>query len=186
MKLNNRMMIPEILIFSIISLMMLSACSNLNNLSGEFLNNQEAENQQNPLGNKAAPYPSQGDGIFPYPPQVEWLEEPIVGQPVPIEIIPTSPVFIDIAEIVVFEESVSGYGLRIVGTKPTPCHYLEIDFSEPDHKGQITISVYSTTDPGEVCVQMIEQFDITKAIEPFDIENTTFILNDNILIIEDS
>jgi hypothetical protein len=91
-----------------------------------------------------------------------------------------SEVTIDGSEVVKMKNSPSGYGLRILGTKPTPCHQVQVDFKDPDKEGVIFADVYATSEPDLACIQVIEAFDKTFALEVFNpIENSVLIISGN-------
>jgi hypothetical protein len=103
----------------------------------------------------------------PYPPPVDWLDEPIKRSLPEGGLLNTGPVIIDGAEVVPLEDSPSGYGLRLMGTLPTPCHNLVYNESPPDEQEQIFIEVFSVTKPGENCIQIIEVFDVTFPLDVY-------------------
>ena len=74
-------------------------------------------------------------------------------------------VFIDSIEAIVqADESntantlVAGQGLLIAGYLPTPCNRLRIAVSEPDREGNIEVTAYTVSDPGVMCIQVLEPF----------------------------
>lgn len=91
-----------------------------------------------------------------------------------------SEVTIDGNEVVKMKDSPSGYGLRILGTKPTPCHQVQVDFKESDKDGVIFADVYATSEPDLACIQVIEVFDETFALKVFNpAENSVLIVSGN-------
>jgi hypothetical protein len=50
--------------------------------------------------------------------------------------------------------------LALKGTMPTPCHHLRAKVSPPDTQLRIQVEVYSLADPAEICIQVIEEFDV--------------------------
>jgi hypothetical protein len=89
-----------------------------------------------------------------------------------------SEVTIDGSEVVKMKGSPSGYGLRILGTKPTPCHQVQVDFQEPNKEGEIFADVFATSEPDLACIQVIEAFDETFALDVFNpTENTVLIIS---------
>ncbi len=89
-----------------------------------------------------------------------------------------SEVTIDGSEVVKMKGSPSGYGLRILGTKPTPCHQVQVDFQEPNKEGEILADVFATSEPDLACIQVIEAFDETFALDVFNpTENTVLIIS---------
>jgi len=76
-------------------------------------------------------------------------------------------VVIDGSQVILFEEAPSGYGVRVMGTMPTPCHRILVDEAEPDEQDQIFIDLYAVSKPDEICIQVIEVFDITIPLEEY-------------------
>lgn len=75
-------------------------------------------------------------------------------------------VFIDEAQILLQEDDPQQHILRLSGALPTPCHQFRVIIPEPDNQEQIHIEVYSLSDPGEICIQVLEPFE---ASIPFDV-----------------
>jgi len=104
----------------------------------------------------------------PYPKYLEELQTPVVGE-MPIDLRQTrDPVTLDGIQIVDMVSSASGYGLRLMGTMPTACHQLKIDIDEPNSKGEIHVSVYAIAEPGQICIQIIAEFDQTVPLNTYD------------------
>ena len=113
--------------------------------------------------------------VYPYPIPKKMPAQPI--KILPIEL-PGDPVFIDVMEIIPSDEAPSGYALRLVGTIPTPCHELRINVLPPNEEGRINVVVFADSDPGVVCIQIIEEFDITYPLEVFDPAKNTVWVNE--------
>ena len=117
--------------------------------------------------------PSKVDSVstlFPYPPPLEKVG-PVDGNLNPDSVI------IDGSQVVPFDDSPSGYGVRIMGTIPTPCHRILVDEDEPDDQDQIFIDLYAVSNPDEICIQVIEVFDITIPLEVYDPDVHTIWVN---------
>lgn len=69
--------------------------------------------------------------------------------------------FVDNAELLVLESFPVQYRARITGSLPTPCHLLRVDAGEPTADNVIPLEVYSVVDPEQICVQVLEPFDVT-------------------------
>lgn len=50
--------------------------------------------------------------------------------------------------------------LFLSGTLSTPCHQLRVTISKPDKQNQINVDVYSVFDPAEICIQVLESFEV--------------------------
>jgi len=162
-KIHELKFLPLLIILILIS-SALVACS-------ESVDTDSLTNENNTLEselNIPGPDPSEIiDSVSEFPP-VDRVEEPLEIDIPSFGKLGGTPAIIDLAEIVLLDDSHSGYGLRITGTIPTPCHELNIDIEEPDNEDQIQIEVYSLSEPGEICIQIIEEFDTTIPLEIFD------------------
>ncbi|MGA1825129.1 MAG: protease inhibitor I42 family protein [bacterium] len=54
--------------------------------------------------------------------------------------------------------------LNIQGQLPTPCHELRAIVNEPDSENTIQIKLYAVVDPGIICIQALEFFEVTVAL----------------------
>ena len=54
----------------------------------------------------------------------------------------------------------SRFVIRISGALPTPCHNIRVIVSEADDNNNIQVEVYSLSDPNEICIQVLEPFEI--------------------------
>jgi hypothetical protein len=57
--------------------------------------------------------------------------------------------------------------LLIGGALPTPCHELRVEILDPDEQNRIYVEVYSLSEPGEICVQVLESFDESVPLKGF-------------------
>ena len=51
--------------------------------------------------------------------------------------------------------------LELKGNLPTPCHKLRVKVNPPDANQQIQVEVYSLADPAEICIQVLEAFQVS-------------------------
>lgn len=68
--------------------------------------------------------------------------------------------FINESQIVVHEYTPRKHLLRLSGALPTPCHKLRVLVPEPDELARIWVEVYSLSDPTELCIQVLEPFEV--------------------------
>ena len=55
--------------------------------------------------------------------------------------------------------------LRVTGNTPTPCHQLRINVpAKPDASGALAIEVYSVSERGQICAQVLKPFTATVAL----------------------
>ena len=69
-------------------------------------------------------------------------------------------VFLDETEIIILEREPAEIILTISGELPTPCHNLRAVVSQPDSTNIMSVEVYSLSKPEEICIQVLEPFDI--------------------------
>ena len=63
--------------------------------------------------------------------------------------------YVDSAEVIVMESYPPQFALVVTGASPTPCHEPRATVSGPDDQGRILVEVYTVSDPGAICVQML-------------------------------
>lgn len=69
-------------------------------------------------------------------------------------------VFVEGSEILLLESYPVQVELRVLGNLPTPCHVLKAHVDEPDQQNRIYVEVFSLSDPGKICAQVLKPFDI--------------------------
>jgi predicted small secreted protein len=65
----------------------------------------------------------------------------------------------------------------IVGTVPTPCHEAVAEVTATDGD-TVTVDVYSLVDPGAVCAEVLEPFEVTVDIGSFETGDYTLTIGD--------
>jgi hypothetical protein len=68
-------------------------------------------------------------------------------------------VFIEEYGILTLESYPPQFMLHVTGNLPTPCNELRAVASEPGKDGRIDVEVYSVTDPGAMCAQVLVPFE---------------------------
>ena len=68
-------------------------------------------------------------------------------------------VFIDRQEILLMESYPVQVALQVSGNLPTPCHMLRAEVSEPDSENNINVELFSLSEPGVICVQVLQPFE---------------------------
>ena len=68
--------------------------------------------------------------------------------------------FINQSELITMESYPPQFALLISGALPSPCHALRVEVEEPDDEDQVVVNLYSVVDPQEVCVQVLEEFEV--------------------------
>ena len=77
------------------------------------------------------------------------------------------PVYLDSTEVLVRESLPVQAALVVRGSLPTPCHVLRVEVAPPDNQNRILVDIYSTTDPEQVCIQVLEPFEETVELGQF-------------------
>jgi len=78
-----------------------------------------------------------------------------------------SIVYLDSIQINVMESYPLQFSLQMLGSLPTPCHQLRVNITPPDKDKRILIDVYSIVNPENMCVEMLEDFDVTIPLGSF-------------------
>jgi hypothetical protein len=73
-------------------------------------------------------------------------------------------VYIDSSEILLLESYPVQVKLHLTGNLPTPCHQFRSQVFLPDEDNYIHVVVYSLSDPGTMCTQVLEPFDVQIAL----------------------
>jgi len=85
--------------------------------------------------------------------------------------------FVDSADILLLESNPVQVNLHVEGTLPTPCHLLRANVGEPDENGRIEVELYSLTEPGVMCIQVIQPFDTTISLGTYPAGTYTVYVN---------
>lgn len=75
--------------------------------------------------------------------------------------------FLDTTELLTMESYPLQFTLAMKGSLPTPCHKLRIAVSPPDAQNNVTVDVYTVADPQEICIQMLEPFEVNFPLGSF-------------------
>lgn len=90
-------------------------------------------------------------------------------------------VFLDEIDLVELESDIPKFVLRISGALPTPCHEIRVTESEPDESDLIQIEVYSLIDPDEVCIQVLEPFEVIVPVSSYNKGISQVIVNGQVI-----
>jgi hypothetical protein len=69
------------------------------------------------------------------------------------------PVYVESSDVLLLESFPVQVRLHVTGTLPTPCHELLWTVDGPDAEARILVDLYTETDPGLACIQVVESFD---------------------------
>ena len=87
------------------------------------------------------------------------------------------PVYIDSVEVLLLESWPVQVNVIIRGSLPTPCYALGWDLGEPDAGGRIVLSVFSTVDMDEACIQVLQPFEWTIDVGSFTTGSYVLVVN---------
>jgi hypothetical protein len=93
-------------------------------------------------------YPAPGD-FYPYP------IEPLPGDSQMVR----GNIFLEGKDLLILESFPPQFVLHLTGALPTPCHQLRAEVSGPDDQNEIKVEVFSITDPGKMCIQVLHPFE---------------------------
>lgn len=86
-------------------------------------------------------------------------------------------VFLDSVDLLTLESYPPQFMLVLKGNLPTPCHKLRIAVNPPDTTNKVVASVYSVSDPDEICAQVLEPFEVNFPLGSFPPGHYTLFLN---------
>lgn len=92
-----------------------------------------------------------------------------------------SDVYLDSTQINVMESYPLQFNLQLVGSLPNPCYQLRIKTSAPDVQNRIQIEVYSVADPGAMCTEVLQPFDVTIPLGSFPTGNYSIFVNGSLI-----
>ena len=86
-------------------------------------------------------------------------------------------VYLDSQQILTLESFPPQFVLELKGNLPTPCHKLRVKVNPPDANRQIQVEVYSLADPAEICIQVLEAFQVSVPLK--DLSSGTYQVSVN-------
>lgn len=114
----------------------------------------------------APPYPDPDD-----PSLAPW--EPQPGD----EELERGEIIIESTEILILESFPPQFVLSVTGALPTPCHQLRVEVAPPDEGDRILVEMYSLVDPEEICIQVVEPFEVSIHLGSYATGKYAVILN---------
>ncbi len=85
--------------------------------------------------------------------------------------------FVQTSEILTLESSPPQFMLHMSGSLPTPCHQLRVEVSKPGAENRIQVEVYSLVQPDQVCIQVLEPFDVNVPLGSYVAGSYTVVIN---------
>jgi hypothetical protein len=98
---------------------------------------------------------------------------------------PTGAIYIDSSDLLIAESYPVQISLHFAGSVPTPCHSLKYSYQigTDTDRFRIDIVAWSESDPGVVCIQVLDPFEINIPIPMDGAANGTYNvwLNGNLI-----
>lgn len=85
--------------------------------------------------------------------------------------------YIDSAQLVIMESYPVQIALVLSGSLPTPCHKLRVLVNPPDTQNRIQVEVYTVSKPDEICIQVLEAFDVNISLGSYPTGHYTVWVN---------
>jgi inhibitor of cysteine peptidase len=86
-------------------------------------------------------------------------------------------VLIDNSDLLIMESYPIQVALTLQGSLPTPCNQLRVIAKPPDEQNRIQVDVYSVIDPEQLCVQVLEPFEVNIGLGSFPIGHYSVWVN---------
>lgn len=90
-------------------------------------------------------------------------------------------VYLDSTELLTLESYPLQFVLALKGSLPTPCHQLRVAVNPPDAGDKVVVDVYSVSIPDEMCVQVLEPFEVNIPLGSFPAGRYTLWVNGEML-----
>jgi len=90
-------------------------------------------------------------------------------------------VFIDSSDLLIMESYPIQVALALKGSLPTPCNQLRVVANPPDGQNRIQVEVYSVVDPEQMCVQVLEPFEVNLNLGSFPTGHYTVLVNGEVV-----
>jgi len=168
-------LLGSLLIMILLTALTLAGCSDIENIFPKTYPPSETKEAISPESPKG-----EVPDLATYPGPIS--QEPPDWQPQPSDAILTQgEALIENSELLVLEIYPPQYMLSLKGNLPTPCHQLRIHIPDPDEKGQIMVQVYSVVNPNEICIQVLEPFEVTVPLEVVSGNNYSIWVNSELV-----
>ncbi len=76
-------------------------------------------------------------------------------------------VFLDSAGVRNLDSDPATFVLDLKGNLPSPCNQLRVQVPPPNAQNQILVEAYSVINPGEMCITIIQPFDLSVMLGKF-------------------
>jgi hypothetical protein len=85
--------------------------------------------------------------------------------------------FVDTSQVLTLESFPPQFLLHLTGSLPTPCHQLRANVQPPTDEDQIHVELYSVVDPEEICIQVLEPFEVNIPLGSYEQGSYAVLLN---------
>lgn len=85
--------------------------------------------------------------------------------------------YLEGVQILVLESYPPQFKLDLKGSLPSPCHQLRVKVNPPDADRKIQVEVYSVANPGEICIMVLEPFQISVPINNLETGRYAVLVN---------
>jgi hypothetical protein len=91
--------------------------------------------------------------------------------------------FVEIAasNVILLESDPMQVKLHLKGSLPNPCYHLRVDPSQPDDQKRIQVEAYSVVKPGEICTEVLQEFDVEIPLGSFSAGHYSIFINGELL-----
>ncbi len=155
-------------VFVAVLLALMTACASSPTSTPDVKSIPPTNTPENPQPTPTSPETGEQGGEAPVSPL-----DPIPGE----EKMVRGGVFIDSADVLLLESFPVQVTLKITGNLPTPCHTLRAKVSEPNENREIHVELYSLTDPGAICIQVLQPFETTIPLGSYESGEYTIYVN---------
>jgi hypothetical protein len=88
-----------------------------------------------------------------------------------------SNVQLDSVELLTMESYPLQFMLALKGSLPTPYNQLRVEVNPPDPENKIKVDVYSVANLDEICIEVLEPFEVNHPLGSFPTGRYTFWVN---------
>jgi hypothetical protein len=85
------------------------------------------------------------------------------------------------SELILAESAPQQVKLHLKGTLPNPCYQLRVNPAQPDYQKHIQVEVYSVTQPGKMCTEVLQDFNVIVPLENFSGGHYSVYINGELL-----
>lgn len=83
--------------------------------------------------------------------------------------------------VILLESAPVQVRLHLKGSLPNPCYNLRVNPSQVNDQGRIDVEVYSLTQPGKACIDVLQEFDVEIPLGSFPSGHYSVYINGELL-----